>query len=227
MKRLLAIVILIIAVVAASFSPLVHINDVVNKNDYSATARDIAWLKQQNWLWRSTDWLAQNLPSAMSYEQISISKNNILSVEISGVARTPFIAVKSGGYFVIIDRFGIVLDLGATPTAPYVIEGFNVKSAVVGKPLVADEMKLIEHAVQIVYMFKKNTDYLPAIRLEDKHIIQQMSEDIYIDFGRGDDVELQFNNALVAYQNMIDNHATSGVVNVSNPEQCIIEPLKR
>lgn len=227
MKKFLAFIIIIIALIGLSLSPFANINNVVATGDYQPSEADLTWLKAQNWIWSKTDWLAQKVPSSLSYQEISVTRNNFLAIEIHAVARQPFIAVKSGGYFVIIDMYGIVLDLSNSPDAPYVIEGFDVVSAVVGKPLVADEMKLIERAVQIVYMFKRNTDYEPSIKLVDKHIIQKMAEEIYIDFGQGDDVELQFNNALVAYQNMLDNAATSGIVNVSNPKQCIIEPLKR
>ncbi len=227
MKKFIIVITLLLLLVGLSVSPLASIKEVTFHGDYQQTEQDLAWLRQQNWIWSDTEWLAQNLPSSLTYEEISVSRSNLFSVEINASARTPFIAVKSGGYFVIIDVFGIVLNLSETADAPYVIEGFEVVSAVVGKPLVADEMQLIERAVQIVYMFKENTDYEPSVELVDRRIIQKMTEDIYIDFGQGDDVELQFNNALVAYQNMIENEGTSGIVNVSNPKQCIIEPLKR
>ncbi len=227
MKKFVVIVFVIVILVAVSLSPLLNIDKITASGDYKLTDKDAAWLRSQNWLWIKSGWLAENIPSSMTYKEIFINKNNLRSVEISATAREPFIAVKSGGYFVIIDMYGVVLDLLPKPEAPYVIEGFNVTSAMVGKPLVAEEMQLIERAVQIVYMFKENTDIEPSIKLQDKHIIQKMTDDIYIDFGRGDNVELQFNNAIVAYQNLIDNAGTSGIVNVSNPNQCIIEPLKR
>ncbi len=227
MKKFIAALVLLMLLAGLTLSPLANIDKISYQGDYQLTEADAMWLRQQNWIWSGADWLAQNLPSRLTYENVTITRNNIFSVEINAIARTPFIAVKSGGYFVIIDVFGIVLSLSETADAPYVIEGFEVVSAVVGKPLVADEMQLIERAVQIVYMFKENTDYEPSVKLVDKRIIQKMTEDIYIDFGQGDDVELQFNNALVAYQNMIENEGTSGIVNVSNPKQCIIEPLKR
>lgn len=227
MKKIVIVVVIIIAFVAFSLSPLLRIETINASADYKLTDQDSAWLKEQNWLWSKPTWLAENMPSALTYQNVSISKDNFRSIAINAVAREPFIAIKSGGYFVIIDMYGVVLDLLAKPEAPYVIEGFNVTSAVVGKPLVAEEMQLIERAVQIVYLFKENTDYEPAIKLQNKRIIQKMTDDIYIDFGRGDNVELQFNNALVAYQSLIDNAGTSGIVNVSNPNQCIIEPLKR
>ncbi len=227
MKKIAIFVFILAVAVAFSFSPFLSIQTISTRGDYKLTDKDNAWLRSQNWLWNKSDWLAENIPSSLTYQEIYISKNNLRSIEISATARDPFIAVKSGGYFVIIDMYGVVLDLLPKPEAPYVIEGFNVTSAMVGKPLVAEEMQLIERAVQIVYMFKENTDIEPSIKLQDKHIIQKMTDDIYIDFGRGDDVELQFNNALVAYQNLIDNAGTSGIVNVSNPKQCIIEPLKR
>ncbi len=227
MKKFAIVVTLIVALVAISLSPLLNIETISDNGDYKLTDKDAAWLHKQNWLWSKSEWLAENLPSSLIYQEVFISKNNLRSIEISATPREPFIAVKSGGYFVIIDMYGVVLDLLSKPEAPYVIEGFNVTSAMVGKPLVAEEMQLIERAVQIVYLFKENTDYEPSIKLQNKRIIQKMTDDIYIDFGRGDNVELQFNNAIVAYQNLIDNAGTSGIVNVSNPNQCIIEPLKR
>ncbi len=227
MKKFAVVVVVIVALVAISFSPLLNIKTITVNDDYKLTDKDAAWLYKQNWLWNKSEWLAENMPSSLTYQEVFISKNNLRSIEISATAREPFIAVKSGGYYVIIDMYGVVLDLLPKPEAPYVIEGFNVTSAMVGKPLVAEEMQLIERAVQIVYMFKENTDYEPSIKLQNKRIIQKMTDDIYIDFGRGDNVELQFNKALVAYQNLIDNAGTSGIVNVSNPNQCIIEPLKR
>ncbi len=227
MKKLAIIIVIVIALLAVSYSSLFNIRQIGGNGDYQLSEADETWLYSQNWLWHSSAWLAQNLPDNMTYQDVVVSKDNLFSVTITATAREPFIAIKSGGYFVVIDMYGVVLDLSLEPAAPYVIEGFEVTSAVVGKPLAADEMGLVERAVQIVYMFKTYTDYEPSIKLKDRHIIQKMTDDIYIDFGQGEDVELQFNNALAAYENIVENSGTSGIVNVSNPNQCIIEPLKR
>ncbi len=227
MRKLAFVTVVIVALVAISFSPLLNIRHVSGNADYQLSAADENWLYSQNWLWHSAAWLGQNLPDNMTYQDVVVDKDNLFSVAITATQREPFIAIKSGGYFVVIDMYGVVLDLSLEPDAPYVIEGFEVTSAVVGKPLAADEMGLVERAVQIVYMFKTYTDYEPSIKLKGRRIIQKMTDDIYIDFGQGENVELQFNNALAAYQNIIENSGTSGIVNVSNPNQCIIEPLKR
>ncbi len=227
MKKIVILLAVGAVLLATSFTSLFNIRQISCAADYQLSEADEAWLYEQNWLWRDAQWIAQNLPDNMTYQDVVATKENLFAVTITATERAPFIAIKSGGYFVVIDMYGVVLDLSLEPDAPYVIEGFEVTSAVVGKPLAADEMGLVERAVQIVYMFKTYTDYAPSIKLKNRRIIQQMTDEIFIDFGQGDNVELQFNNALAAYENLIDNAGTSGIVNVSNPNQCIIEPLKR
>lgn len=227
MKRLYLIVVAVIIAIIVSLSPLANVRWVVVNDRVDERSQMAQWLKNQNWVWHGEAWLLANAPDTSKYEEITLKKQFPLTVELTCKVRAPFVAIKSGGYYVNIDMYGVVLNLTTEPEAPYVIHGFSVTSALVGNVLVVEEMRLIEKAVQIVYMFKTYTDYQPDVFLEDEQIFQRMSEDILINFGEGEDVELQFNNAIAAYQNMIANAGTSGIVNVSVPNQCIIEPLKR
>ncbi len=158
---------------------------------------------------------------------VTVTKHFPFAVEVNVIARDAFVAVQSGGYYVIIDMQGVVLALSNNADAPYSIRGFKVISAKVGNPLVSEDIRLIERAVQIVYLFQTYTSYAPDVMLKDGQIIQQMSDEIWINFGWAEKLEVQFPSAIAAYENMIEKSGSSGIVNVSNPNQCIVEPLKR
>ncbi len=226
MKKLQILLFVLVLIFLLSFTPLANVKNVSINGELNNKHSIAKMLKGKNFFWTSAKAMSELIEVDKMYDTAKVSKTITMDVEIELVERAAFIAIKSGAYYVVIDAYGVVLSLSETADAPYVIEGFTVTSAVLGEALVADEMQLIERAVQIVYMYQSHTDYLPKVSLVDGEIIQDMG-DIKVNYGMASDVELQFNRALVIYEHLIENGATSGIINVTDPEKPFVEPIKR
>jgi hypothetical protein len=183
-------------------------------------------LLDQNWLWKTEQQLANELKRVADIGNVVVEKSGFLKVDVEVITRPAFAAVHSGGYYVLIDAYGIVLDLTETPEAPYAIEGFHVSSSKIGHLIVTDDLDLIEKAVRLVHLFDQVSESSPNIALIDGDIVQRMTQDITVNFGDATDVEMQFNSAISIYRDMVSKGITRGVINVKNVDQCIVEPNK-
>ncbi len=226
MNKIKYLLVLVALLLFFSFTPFANVKTVQINGDVDTTHRLNKILCKQNFFWTSAEEMTKIIENDKLFVVNKLSKRFPLTVVVELKQKMPFVAIKSGAYYVIIDTSGVVLAFSETPDAPHVISGFTVTAAVLGEQLVAKEMVLIERAVKIVNMYKCHTDAEPKVALVDGDIIQDM-DGIIVNYGIASDVELQFNNAAAIYKHLQENGATSGIINVSDPEKPYVEPIKR
>jgi hypothetical protein len=157
---------------------------------------------------------------------VTITRDGFLALRVEGVIREAFAAVRSGGFYIMIDVEGTVLELSESAKAPYAIEGFHVQSAKIGYPIVTDDLGLIEKAVQLVYLYQMHSTITPDVHLIDNQLIQKIHDRLWVNFGIGYDILEQFNQSMAIYEDMTNKSSTTGIINVAIQGQTVIQSWK-
>lgn len=228
MKRYGIMLVIAIILFVLSLMPLFNIKTITeNTSSSNLTPFMVDLLLDQNWLWKSEDQLADELKMKSDVGDIVVKKTGLLKVEVSVTPREAFLAVHSGMYYVIIDTYGIVIEVSESPEAPFVVEGFHVVSSKIGHQIVAENMDLIERAAQLAYLFDEYVGNNPTISLIDGELVIGMTDDITMNFGTADEIVEQFSKAIELYKSMLAKGSDKGIINVKNINQIILEPNKK
>lgn len=235
MKALRNIIIISLIILIGWFfnSPYMEVGNIVLLGDdkiYGDKLFDP--ILKKNWLFTSEDQFLELLLKNKLIEEAKVYKSGFLELSIDIKWREPFVAIHSGGNYVVVDHEGVVLKVSDTPDAPYTISGFTVVSSKVGSYVESKNSGLIDSAVKFVYLFREyskintKTAISPNIELVNGQLIQRINDKLCINFGTGYNPEEQFTNAMSIYADMNSKKINSGVINLSNVNQNIYEPWK-
>ncbi len=226
MKRFLKLIILCLLVILL-ISPIVEVGKVEIVGANSRYVKQLTELvTHKNWLFTSSNRFATLLEKHHHVKKAVVKKNGLLSLQVIIEERKPFASVHSGGLYVMIDENGLVLELSEKSLAPYAIEGFHVQSAKIGYPIVTNNTELIEKAVQLVFLYQQNSDITPNVYLDDGQLIQKIGPQFWVNYGKGYDVEAQFNEAMAIYLDLKGKNSSTGIINLSIEGQTVIQSWK-
>lgn len=230
---LFLLLLIVCGTIAFSISPFMNVAQIdLHHKNLQLDVDVVEGLYEKNWLFTSEDAFEQLVLDNKLIETVSVKKSSLLKLEVSIEWKIPFVAFTSGSFYVITDDEGMVLQVSQTPDAPYIIDGFRVINSIVGKPIDAQRMDLVESAVKLVYIFSEYAeqnpefDLKPDIVLVNGSLIQRINSKFCINFGSGYDPQEQFVAAASIYLDMKKKRIDSGVINLSNPNQKLYEPWK-
>lgn len=183
-------------------------------------------LQKRHWLLtRSKDFEAF-LNAQPHVKTASVQKKGFGELIVAIDYRVALAAVKSGSIYIMIDDQGVVLSIGDAVEAPYIIEGFEVEVAEIGKGIVTANSELIVKAVQLVDLFERFTDVQPNVHLIDGNLVQILAPKFQMNFGKGYDIVRQFNEAMSIYEDLIKKQSNTGIINLAIPGQTVIQTWK-
>lgn len=183
-------------------------------------------LLSYKWLFTPSRVFEEKIEALPTVRQATLKKKLFGHLVFELTLREPFAAVVSGGYCVIVDHNGHVLEVTDEPGDFYPIIGFNVTSSRLGHPIVTSELDLIEKAVQLVYLLDEYTEIHPEIVLKNGDLIQSLGETYQVNFGQAPDVVRQFAIFMEIYETQLNRGVSSGIINVSNPDDPINQPWR-
>lgn len=226
MKRLLVLIIICLLALVL-ISPLVQVKSIEMVGVNSHYVEQLKQLvSDKNWLLTSSKRFATLLESHHLVKKAIVKKTGLLCLQVTIEERKPFASVHSGGLYVMIDENGLVLELSEKSLAPYAIEGFHVQSAKVGYPIVTNNTELIEKAVQLVFLYQQNGEIKPDVYLHDGQLIQKINPQFWVNYGKGYDVIVQFNEAMAIYHDLKSKSSSTGIINLSIQGQTVIQSWK-
>lgn len=185
-----------------------------------------AIIREHHYLLTSSNAYAKILEGHPLVERAKVQKALLKRLNVQITLMAPFAAIKSGHIYVMIDSQGTVLELSDKSKAPYVIEGFSVQFAEVGRQVVTENADLIVKAVQLVDLYERFSSIQPDVHLIDGELIQKMNAKLWVNYGKGYDITKQFNAAMSIYDDMLQKKSNTGIINLSVPGQTVIQTWK-
>jgi len=125
-----------------------------------------------------------------------------------------------------LDRNGVLLRIGEERDINYVLEGFLVKSFVVGRKLELTNMKELENSLKLVNLLEQTEfEIKPKVFYTDGSIMLRLNDKLKGNFGNGEEIENRYNKFMDIYKDLSSKGINSGVIDVSNKGYPVYKPF--
>lgn len=233
MKKYIYIGLIFLIIFFGIKSSFFNIKDIdINIDNVAKVERIFNVVKKYNWFFSDVHKIENEIKKIPYVKYAKVKKKFFLKLIIDIQITEPFVSIKTGDIYVIIDRYQKVLDISHDSYAPYEISGFRILSSKIGNKIVCEDSDLIDNAVKIVYLFQEynkvlnDVNLVPKISLVNGNIIHTINDEFIINFGLAKNPDHKFKAAISMYEYMKDKNITSGVINLSYENQNLYEPWK-
>lgn len=235
-RKLIILIFFLILIIFYSVSPLSNIKEVMLINNGEPNQNlnnDIFKLDDKNFWFYNTKNLSNELMRTGLLDEVKISKEFYCKLRIELKWKKPTVALRTGSNaFAVLDKMGYVLSIQDEQPSIGIIEGIVVKYARLGEPIVSENNALTTNAVNLYFIFAENADLFeggavkPNIKVDNKEIINVISDKYYFNFGDGSDYEEKFSKAVAIYNDLQKKQVTTGIINVSRKNHYVYETWK-
>lgn len=232
-KKLIAILFVLLCLVYF-LSPLSNVSsvelvDIGEKNpNLDESLLDV---KGNFWL-LDTEKIKNSLMLSGFLDSVSIEKEFYCKLSLKLEWKKPVIAVRVGERYAVLDKSAYVLYFEEDKTNLGSVDGIIVKSARLGEPIVTNDDRLAENAIDLHFLFLANSDKFtsaplkPRIKIVDGQIINVIADKYEMNFGNGEGSKTKFAQALAIYNKLSERSVTTGVINVSRKNHYVYETWK-
>ena len=172
----------------------------------------------------STTKIEDNLEHSPGIKSAKVSRRlpDILVIEL--VLREPYAVMVFAGNNISIDDEGITT-FNSEKKAPR-ITGFTIERYVVGLEMEVAEKLEFEKVMNLVELLNQFAEIeAPTIEMKDREIYLWIDDDYVAKFGRGENIEIKFNNFVDIYTDLVSTGRQQGVIDVSVDEMPLYKPF--
>ncbi|MBN2795478.1 MAG: FtsQ-type POTRA domain-containing protein [Clostridia bacterium] len=168
--------------------------------EYLATQGEIHYFKVNPYELKS---LIELHPWIKSCEVKKIFPNKL---EIKMVERVPVVAIYYSETYLLVDESLYVLSATQNPGAYYPVYGYEINSFSEGKPILANNWRLLENIINTVYMIHSSVFVdKPELYVENEEIYLKFTDTFKATLGDGNNLAFRFYEVSRIYVTLMDD----------------------
>ncbi len=158
--------------------------------------------------------------------QLEVKRAFPNKIQYRAIMREEKAAFLYNDMYLYLDSDGMLLRISSENDGVFVLEGFTVKSFIVGRPLELNTPEELGNALKLINLVAQTSfEQLPRVVYEKKQITLRLNDQLKGKFGNGEDIERKFNAFMDIYNDLKVKGITSGVVDVSHKGYPVYKPF--
>lgn len=159
-------------------------------------------------------------------ESVKIKRKFTDKIGYDAVLREENVAFAYNELMLFLDKNGVLLRIGEEEDSFFILDGFPVKSFVVGRKLELTNEKELDNALLLVNLLEQSKfEKRPKLLYTNDNIMLVLNKELKVNFGNGENVEENYNKFLDILKDLKSKGINSGVIDVSHKGYPVYKPF--
>lgn len=158
--------------------------------------------------------------------QVELKRQFPDTIAYSVMIREEVAAFRYNDMYLFLDDSGRLLRIGEEADDYLIIEGFPVRSFVVGRPLELNSKEAMANTLKLINLVNQTGFTVqPSIQYEEHQIVLRLNDEFRGKFGNGETIENKYNDFIDIYHDLETKGIYSGVIDVSHKGYPVYKPF--